>query len=84
MSRDLKLTLSKVTPHRNRNKPCFHSPFTCLLYPFQTMSNKPAPMDSFLSAKAEFLKKARNAKSTNGIVDGGQEMEMELVSKRLF
>jgi hypothetical protein len=34
----------------------------------------------FLDAKAAFLDKARNATATDGIIDGGQAMEAELVS----
>jgi len=44
------------------------------------MSVQNDAMNTFQKAKTEFIKRAREATATEGIIDGGEEMEKELVS----
>ena len=44
------------------------------------MAHQQSNLSEFFKAKAAFLHKVRNATATNGIMDGLQEMEEELVS----
>ena len=48
------------------------------------MSSNTNTYQTFLDAKAAFLADARNAKATDGIIDGGHEMEDRLVSTKLI
>jgi len=46
------------------------------------MTSQPSSTFSkFIEAKTVFLKSAREAKATDGIIDNGQEMEDQLVSR---
>jgi hypothetical protein len=57
---------------------------TALSVHFQSMSDQAQKLIEFKKMKSAFMTKARNAKATDGVIDGGQDMELELVSTMLI